>query len=68
MSALLSEKEVEIENLYLDPNNPRYADITKSPFVVPIEKVMQPSVQKKAFERILDDRFEVKQLKILFLQ
>lgn len=63
LSTVLREKLVSIENLYLDPNNPRYADITQRPFDIPTEKVTYHSVQGKAFERILDDRFLVQQLK-----
>lgn len=63
LSTVLREKLVSIENLYLDPNNPRYADITQRSFDIPTEKVTYHSVQKKAFERILDDRFLVQQLK-----
>ena len=63
MQTKLTEKLVNFDNLYLDPNNPRYADITQRSFEVPLEKITQSSVQKKAFERILDDRFQVQQLK-----
>ena len=63
MSSMLREERVDIENLYLDPNNPRYADIVRRPFEISTQKVMELSVQKKAFERILHDRFEVQQLK-----
>jgi len=63
MENQLQEEKVKLEDLYLDPNNPRYSDITKKLFSVPIEKVMHESVQKKAYERILDDRFQVNQLK-----
>lgn len=63
MPSELLEKKVRIENLYLDPNNPRFADILNRPPKIPPHKIKEPSVQDMALQRILDDRFEVKQLK-----
>jgi len=63
MSNELVEKKAKIENLYLDPNNPRFADITNRPLMIPSHKITEQSVQEAALQRILEDRFEVKQLK-----
>jgi ParB-like nuclease domain len=58
----LKEIDLKIEQLFLDPNNPRYADIAEIANPVPDEKVSDERVQKRALERILDQRLEVQQL------
>ena len=53
--------DLPIDQLFLDPNNPRYADkdlLRK----IPEEKVHQDTVQERAMTRMLDG-FEVEQLK-----
>lgn len=63
MMPALRELTVGIEMLFLDPNNPRFLDLTDDVKPVPAERVIEKSVQAKALERMLDPRFEVKQLK-----
>lgn len=63
MATPLREVEVTIENLFLDPNNPRFADLRDKLQGVPSDRIVEPGVQLHALERILDERFEVKQLK-----
>src|ERR1035441_3304029 len=60
---VLREIEVAIGNLYLDPNNPRFADFADRVQPIARDRVMEEGVQRKALDRILDDRFEVSQLK-----
>ena len=50
------------EALYLDPNNPRFADIQERLQPIPLDRITEEGVQEKTLARILDDRFEVKQL------
>ena len=59
----LREVDVAIEDLYLDPNNPRFADLADRLQPVARDRIMEDGVQRKALDRILDDRFEVSQLK-----
>lgn len=59
----LREVEVAIEDLYLDPNNPRFADLADRVQPIARDRIMEEGVQRKALDRILDDRFEVTQLK-----
>ena len=59
----LRDTEALIENLYLDPNNPRFADLQDRLQPVPLTRITEEGVQEKTLARILDDRFEVKQLK-----
>lgn len=63
MPEKLTEARVALSDLFLDPNNPRYADIMSMNQPVREERVHEDSVQKKAMERILTDRFDVSQLK-----
>lgn len=63
MKTQLEEIEVRIDDLFLDPNNPRFADLHDRVGAVPPERITESGVQEKALERILDERFEVNQLK-----
>jgi hypothetical protein len=58
----LKEIEVDVNQLFLDPNNPRYADMEDIANPIPDNKVADERVQKRAIERILDQRLEVQQL------
>ena len=59
----LREIEVSLDDLCLDPNNPRFADLQDKLSPVPSHRVSEAGVQEKALKRILDERFEVRQLK-----
>jgi hypothetical protein len=59
----LREIEILTDALYLDPNNPRFADLHDKVQPVPRDRIIEQGVQEKAQDRILDDRFEVDQLK-----
>lgn len=59
----LRETIAKVEALYLDPNNPRFLEVTDTFRAVPLDKVTDEKVQLKALERILDDRFQVSELK-----
>lgn len=58
----LEDEDVPLGRLFLDPNNPRYADMDVLRRVSD-EKVHQETVQERAMGRMLDDRFEVDELK-----
>jgi hypothetical protein len=60
---MLREAVVPVQSLYLDPNNPRFADLQDRLQPVAQDRVTEQGVQDKALARILDDRFEVDQLK-----
>jgi hypothetical protein len=55
--------EIATECLYLDPNNPRFADLQDRVQPVPADRIVEPGVQEKALNRILSEHFEVRQLK-----
>jgi hypothetical protein len=59
----LRELVVPMQALYLDPNNPRFADLQDRLQPIAPDRITEQGVQDKALARILDDRFEVTQLK-----
>lgn len=61
MNNQLEEATLPINALYLDPNNPRFADISVG--AVPEAKVHLESVQATAMQRMLDGPFDVRELK-----
>ncbi len=58
----LRPESLAITALYLDPNNPRFADLDQ---IKPVadEHVADPVVQDRAMSKIMNPRFEVEQLK-----
>jgi len=42
---------INLDNIYLDPNNPRFSD---NKILVPENKIIEDKVQKKTFEKMLD--------------
>ncbi len=61
----LRDQNIPTESLYLDPNNPRFADLQDRVQPVPAERVIESGVQEKALSRILSEHFDVRQLKEL---
>lgn len=59
----LRELNLSTDDLFLDPNNPRFLDLTEDVRQVPTERIAEGKVQEKALTRMLDARYEVKQLK-----
>ena len=59
----LRELVVPIQSLYLDPNNPRFADLQDRLQPIASDRITEQGVQDKALARILEERFEVTQLK-----
>lgn len=54
-------QNVRIDNLFLDPNNPRFLDFEDEIGTVPDDRIPESGVQRRAFERI--SRFDIRQLK-----
>lgn len=52
-----------MDDLYLDPNNPRFSDLQDRVQPVPSERAVEDGVQAKALSRILDERFGVEELR-----
>ena len=62
MTSQLRDARLSIDALFLDANNIRYAAIDTTA-QVPEERIQDPAVQRKAFERIMQDQFDVRQIK-----
>lgn len=62
VAAEAQETRLPLEVLCLDPNNPRFADLDVSRRV-PEDRVHEATVQDTALGRMLDERFDVEQLK-----
>ena len=58
---LVTEK-IDIENLLLDPNNPRFADISDESLNIPEAKFSDDKVQKNAYDKMMHPRFDVQSL------
>jgi hypothetical protein len=52
----LRELVVPVDRLFLDPNNPRFADLQDKLQPVAPDRITEQGVQQKALARILDDR------------
>ncbi len=58
----LIKVRISIENLLLDPNNPRFADISDESLNIPESKFAEEQVQKNAYDKMLHPRFDVQSL------
>lgn len=55
----LNKITVHIENLLLDPNNPRFADISDDTLNIPIERYHEEAIQKQAYDKMMNPKFDV---------
>lgn len=62
MAIELEAQRLSVDQLMLDPNNPRYADLDIAG-AVPDSRVGEEGVQDMALARMLESRFDVEQLK-----
>ena len=51
---LIRKNNVDIEDLLLDPNNPRFSRHTED--LIPEDKIADPKIQKDTFERMVRNR------------
>lgn len=63
LSKYLSKIEVNLDDILLDPNNPRFAELGDSIDVIPESRFAEPKIQKEAFDKMKSDRFEVSELR-----
>ena len=59
----LSPKQVKLDQLLLDPNNPRFAELGEPLDLIREERFIEKSVQDKAYQRMKDPLFDVSELK-----
>lgn len=60
---VLEPIDVNIDQLLLDPNNPRFADVGESADQVPEHRVAEDRVQRDTLERMKASRFDVAELR-----
>src|SRR5713226_8220598 len=63
LSSLLKPVQVKLENLLLDPNNPRFAELGQKLDAVPEPRFAEPKVQQQTYERMKTPRFDVSELR-----
>jgi hypothetical protein len=63
LSKFLTRINVNLDDILLDPNNPRFAELGDSIDVIPEARFAEPKIQKDAFEKMKSDKFEVSELK-----
>ena len=61
--SLLTPIEVKLEDVLLDPNNPRFAELGQGDETVPESRFAEPKVQQSAFDRMMNGRFDVAELR-----
>lgn len=55
----LTKVTVEIKNLLLDPNNPRFADISDDLLNVDKSRFHEPTIQEISYEKMMNPKFDV---------
>jgi hypothetical protein len=63
LSKYLKSATLKLEDILLDPNNPRFAELGDSIDVIPESRFAEPKIQKDAFDKMKTDRFEVAELR-----
>lgn len=59
----LEQKTVKLKDIFLDPNNPRFAELGDLTDVIPESRFGEERIQKEAFEKMKTDRFAVSELR-----
>lgn len=63
LSEFLSPIDVNLADLLLDPNNPRFAELGEEPSPVPESRFAEQNVQQAAFEKMKNQKFNVLELR-----
>src|SRR3972149_9708496 len=63
LSEILSPIEVMLDEILLDPNNPRFAELGEELDVVPEGRFAETKIQRESFERMKNPRFDVAELR-----
>ncbi|HPG40610.1 MAG TPA: ParB/Srx family N-terminal domain-containing protein [bacterium] len=63
LSKFLKPIRININNVLLDPNNPRFSELGEELIVVPEARYADEKVQANTFEKMKDDSFDVNELK-----
>lgn len=63
LTSLLSPISVDLEDLLLDPNNPRFSELREAAIKIPEARFGEPKVQTNTLEKMRDPKFEVSELR-----
>jgi len=63
ISDLLRPEKIQLEDILLDPNNPRFAALGEDINIIPENRYHEMNVQKVAYERMKNRIFEVQELR-----
>lgn len=63
LSTLLSPLIVDLDDLLLDPNNPRFSELGEELNLVAESRFAEPKVQANTFDKMRDQRFNVNELR-----
>jgi len=55
----LEKVKVEIDNLLLDPNNPRFADISDDALNIDKSRFSEPVIQEEAYKKMTNPKFDI---------
>jgi len=59
----LKKENINLEDVLLDPNNPRFAELGNSFDLIPESRFAEPKIQKDTFEKMKTEKFEVSELR-----
>ena len=63
LAALLTSIDLNLEQLLLDPNNPRFSELGDELIVIPEQRYAEERIQINAYEKMKSDSFDVAELK-----
>jgi len=63
IASLLTPSKLKLQDLLLDPNNPRFLDLGAQSGRTPDSRFNEPGVQRKALEQLKETRFDVASLR-----
>ncbi len=63
LSSLLTPVTVDLDNLLLDPNNPRFSELGEETNPVAESRFAEAKVQANTFDKMRDQRFDVNELR-----
>jgi hypothetical protein len=63
LSDLLTPAQVQLTDLLLDPNNPRFSELGEALHAIPEARFAEPRVQSNTFEKMKDPTFDVAELR-----
>ena len=63
LTSLLSPISVDLQDLLLDPNNPRFSELREAAIKIPEARFAEHKVQANTLEKMRDPKFEVSELR-----